>query len=52
MQTVDRPSIFAGVKSVFTNKPLLLITLSEFLGAFSMNSGTNYYYINVLGLAR
>ncbi len=51
MQTVDRPSIFAGVKSVFTNKPLLLITLSEFLGAFSMNSGTNYYYINVLGLA-
>lgn len=51
MQTVDRPSIFQGFKSVFTNKPLLLITLSEFLSAFSMNSGTNYYYINVLGLA-
>lgn len=51
MQTVDRPSIFAGIKSVFTNKPLLLITLSEFLSEFSINSGTNYYYINVLGLA-
>lgn len=51
MQTLERPSVFDGVKSVFNNKPLLLITLSEFLSAFSMNSGTNYYYINVLGLA-
>lgn len=51
MQTVDRPSVFSGVKSVITNKPLLLITLSEFLGAFSLNSGTNLYYINVLNLA-
>lgn len=51
MQTIERPSVFAGVKSVLTNKPLLLITLSEFLSAFSMNSGVNYYYINVLGLA-
>ena len=51
MQTVDRPSITSGIKSVITNKPLLLITLSEFLGAFSLNSGTNLYYINVLNLA-
>lgn len=51
MQTVDRPSVTSGVKSVITNKPLLLITLSEFLGAFSLNSGTNLYYINVLNLA-
>ncbi len=51
MQTVDRPSIFSGLKSVVTNKPLLLITLSEFLGAFSLNSGTNLYYIEVLNLA-
>ncbi len=51
MQTVERPSIFSGIKSVLTNKPLLLITLSEFLGAFSLNSGTNLYYINVLNLA-
>jgi len=51
MQTVDKPSVTSGVKSVITNKPLLLITLSEFLGAFSLNSGTNLYYINVLNLA-
>ncbi|MCQ2480986.1 MAG: MFS transporter [Clostridia bacterium] len=50
-QTVDRPSIKASFKSIVTNKPLLLITLSEFLSAFSIGSGTNYYYINVLGLA-
>ncbi len=51
MQTIVRPSIFGGIKSVITNKPLLLITLSEFLGAFSLNSGTNLYYINVLNFA-
>ena len=50
-QTIDKPSIKASFKSIFTNKPLLLITLSEFLGAFSIGSGVNYYYINVLGLA-
>ena len=50
-QTLDKPSIKSSFKSIFTNKPLLLLTLSEFLGAFSINSGTNYYYINVLGLA-
>ena len=51
MQTVDRPSVFSGIKSVVTNKPLLLITISEFLSAFSLNSGLNLYYINVLNLA-
>lgn len=51
MQTIDRPSVFGSIKSVATNKPLLLITLSEFLGAFSLNSGTNLYYIEVLNLA-
>ena len=51
MQTIDKPSVFGGIKSVVTNKPLLLITLSEFLGAFSLNSGTNLYYIEVLNLA-
>lgn len=50
-QTVDKPSILSGIKSIFVNKPLLLITVSEFLGAFSLSSGQNYYYINVLGLA-
>ena len=51
MQTVDRPSVLNGIKSVLNNKPLLLITLSEFLSSFSIGSGTNLYYINVLRLA-
>ena len=51
MQTVDRPSVLSGIKSVFNNKPLLLITLSEFLSSFSIGSGTNLYYINVLRFA-
>ncbi|MBP3695991.1 MAG: MFS transporter [Clostridia bacterium] len=51
MQTVDRPAITSGLKSVITNKPLLLITLSEILGSFSVGLGTNLYYINVLNLA-
>lgn len=51
MQSIEKPSILSGIKSVVTNKPLLLITLSEFLSAFSLNSGTNLYYINVLNLA-
>ncbi|MBQ3046117.1 MAG: MFS transporter [Clostridia bacterium] len=51
MQTIERPSIISGIKSIINNKPILLITLSEFLGAFSLNSGTNLYYINVLNFA-
>ncbi len=51
MQTVDRPAITSGIKSVLTNKPLLLITLSEILGSFSVGLGTNLYYIEVLNLA-
>ncbi|NLO46654.1 MAG: hypothetical protein GX107_09240 [Clostridiales bacterium] len=51
MQSVEKPTLRDSLKSIATNKPLLLITLSEFLSAFSISSGTNFYYINVLGLA-
>jgi Na+/melibiose symporter-like transporter len=30
---------------------LLILTLTEFLSAFGLNTGLNYYYINVLGFA-
>ncbi len=50
-QRVEKPSIMQGIKSILNNKPLLILTITEFLQAFGMNSGTNYYYINVLGLA-
>lgn len=51
MQSEERPSVGDGFKSVLNNKPLLLIVISEFLGAFSLGGETNLYYINVLGLA-
>lgn len=51
MQTVDKPSIKTSIKSLISNKPLLLITLEQFLSAFSIDSGINLYYINVLKLA-
>ncbi|MBQ7101662.1 MAG: MFS transporter, partial [Clostridia bacterium] len=51
VQNTKKPSIFQGIKSVINNKPLLILTITEFMTAFGMNSGTNYYYINVLGFA-
>ncbi len=51
LQRNEKPSVVQGFKSIFNNKPLLILTLTEFLSAFSMNTGVNYYYINVLGFA-
>lgn len=51
MQSIERPSIMQGIKSIINNKPILLITLSEFLGSFSVGTGLSNYYIDVLGSA-
>ncbi len=51
LQRNEKPSILQGFKSILNNKPLLILTLTEFLSAFSMDTGMNYYYINVLGFA-
>lgn len=51
MQSIERPSILQGLKSIITNKPILLITLSEFLEGFSMHLGMTDYFIDVLGSA-
>lgn len=51
MQSVERPSILEGFRSIIRNKPILLITLSDFLAAFSLNAGMNNYLIDVLGAA-
>ncbi len=50
MQKVEKPSIIENIKSLFNNKLLLVLTVTEFLSAFSINSGMNYYYDNVLNL--
>lgn len=51
MQSIERPSVVQGIKSILTNKPILLITLSEFLEGFSVGTSMTDYYIDVLGSA-
>ncbi len=49
MQKVERPSIKEGLKAIINNYPMLTITLSDFLGGFSVGAGLQDYFIDVLG---
>ncbi len=51
VQSVERPDIKSGLKSIINNRPMLLIMLSELFGAFSISAGMDNYYIDVLGSA-
>ncbi|HOU10032.1 MAG TPA: MFS transporter [Clostridiales bacterium] len=51
MQSIERPSVLQGLKSIINNRPVLLMTLSDFLGSFSISTGMSNYYIDVLGMA-
>ena len=48
-QSVERPNIKAGLKAIFTNYPVLLMCISEFLGNFSIGKSETNYFIDVLG---
>ncbi len=49
MQSIETPSIKQGIKSILNNKPILLITLSETLGQFSLFGGSKQdYFADVL----
>jgi len=50
-QSIEVPSVWQGIKSILNNKPILLITLSEFLEGFSVGTNMTDYYIDVLGSA-
>jgi Na+/melibiose symporter-like transporter len=50
-QTLNKPSILQGFKAIITNIPILIITLSNFLGGFGVGTGRSNYYIDVLGMA-
>lgn len=50
-QSIKRPSIKNGLKAIINNKPLLLITLSDFLSGFGISQSRSDYYIDVLGQA-
>lgn len=48
MQTDEKPNAKNSFKAILNNKPLLLIVLSEFLGAFSIGGDMSLYYRDVL----
>lgn len=48
-QSIERPNIKAGMKAIFTNYPVLLMCLSDFLGGFSVGSSESNYFIDVFG---
>ena len=50
-QSLDIPDIKQGFRAVFTNYPILLMILSEFLGIFSISTSTTNYFIDVHGSA-
>ena len=51
MQSVERPSIKASIKSVISNKPILLMTLSKMLSGLSLSGNKSDYFIDVLHFA-
>lgn len=51
LQSIESPSVVQGFKSILNNKPVLLITLSDFLGSFSVGGSKSDYYIDVLHFA-
>ena len=48
-QSVEKPDIKAGLKAIFTNYPVLLMCLSDFLGGFSIGKSETNYFMDVLG---
>ena len=51
MQSIKTPSIRDSFRSVLNNKPILLLTLSDFLSGFGIGGNKNDYYIDVLKFA-
>lgn len=48
-QSIEKPKIKEGLKAIFTNYPVLLMCLSDFLGGFAVSSSENNYFIDVHG---
>ena len=48
MQSIKSPKVSDSLRSIVNNKPILLITLSEFLSGFGISGSKSDYYIDVL----
>jgi len=51
MQSVKTPSIRDSLRSIINNKPMLLMTISDFLANFGISGSKQDYYIDVLHFA-
>ncbi|MBR3975065.1 MAG: MFS transporter [Clostridia bacterium] len=51
MQSIKTPSVKDSIKSILNNKPILLVTLSDFLSGFGISGSKSDYYIDVLHFA-
>jgi Na+/melibiose symporter-like transporter len=48
-QSIERPSVKEGLKAIFTNYPVLLMCLSDFLSGFGVKTDERNYWIDVHG---
>ena len=48
-QSLERPNIKDGFRAIFTNYPVLLMCLSEFLQGFGVGTSQDNYWIDVFG---
>ncbi len=48
-QSIEKPSVREGLRAIFTNYPVLLMCLSDFLGNFAISKSETNYFIDVLG---
>jgi Na+/melibiose symporter-like transporter len=51
LQAVEKPDLKGIWRTIVNNKPMLLMTLSDFLNAFKVDTGVTNYYVDVLGSA-
>ena len=51
MQSIETPSIRDSLRSIANNKPMLLLTISDFLANFGISGSKQDYYIDVLHFA-
>ncbi|NLO45584.1 MAG: hypothetical protein GX107_03670 [Clostridiales bacterium] len=51
MQAVEKPDLRGIWRTIITNKPMLLMMMSDFLSVFKIDTGVTNYYVDVLGSA-
>lgn len=48
-QSIDKPSYKEGFKSILNNRPMMIMMLSDLMGVFTLDTGTQNYFVDVLG---